>query len=77
MITVGEIIKKYLVDNGYDGLCSDSCGCGLDDLFACDTCDWDCKPAYKFKTDCDKCEIKCEAAFDMGENFCYSTEKRT
>lgn len=51
-MTVKEIIKKYLEDNGFDGLCTDDCGCGIDDLFPCceDMCA-DCVPAYKCKCD--------------------------
>ena len=29
-MNVTEIVKKYLEENGYDGLCSDVCGCGCD-----------------------------------------------
>lgn len=32
-----DIVKKYLKDNGYDGLGNDECGCSIDDLFPCDT----------------------------------------
>jgi hypothetical protein len=36
-ITVTEIVKKWLKDNGYDGLCDpeSKCGCELDDLRPC------------------------------------------
>ncbi len=26
-MTIREIIKAYLADNGYDGLCGEDCGC--------------------------------------------------
>ena len=32
---VKEIVKDWLYKNGYDGLCSDHCGCKLDDLMPC------------------------------------------
>lgn len=32
---VHEIIKKYLIDNKYDGLCCEECGCEISDLFPC------------------------------------------
>ncbi len=38
-MTVRDMVKDWLVCNGYDGLwCdmgSDACGCGLEDLFPC------------------------------------------
>jgi hypothetical protein len=35
MINVSEILKAFLEGNGFDGLCSDYCGCGKDDLAPC------------------------------------------
>ena len=35
-MNVYEITKKYLIDNGYDGLFTDDCGCLVDDLMPCD-----------------------------------------
>ena len=34
--TIREIVLKYLKENGYDGLCNNDCGCGLNDLMPCD-----------------------------------------
>jgi hypothetical protein len=36
-VDVKEIVKKYLEDNGYGGLCNceGDCGCTLDDLMPC------------------------------------------
>lgn len=45
-MTAKEIIIKYLKDNGFDGLCGEDCGCGIDDLAPCDM-PMDCEPAYK------------------------------
>ncbi len=45
-MTVKEIVKKYLEDNGYDGLCGEECGCDLPDIFACEYA-VDCEPGYK------------------------------
>ena len=42
-----EIVKKYLEDNNYDGLCCSECGCLLDDLIPCDEFFGDCVPGYK------------------------------
>lgn len=35
MITVKEIVVAYLKENGFDGLCGDECGCGIDELAPC------------------------------------------
>ena len=51
MKNVYEIVKEYLVENGYDGLVTDGCGCSLDDLAPCmdDGCGdfLECRPGYK------------------------------
>jgi len=45
-----RIVADYLVDHGYDGLCSDmggaGCGCSLPDLAPCDGIEHGCTPAY-------------------------------
>jgi len=46
-MTVFEIVKQYLEEHGYDGLCSDFCGCELDDLAPCGNMADDCYAAYK------------------------------
>ncbi len=49
-INVRDIIKKWLKDNGYDGLYSSdySCGCSLENFISCDE-SWvlNCQPGYK------------------------------
>lgn len=47
-MTVLEIVREYLKENGYDGLCNPEleCGCGLDDLAPCGEMGMDCEPAY-------------------------------
>ena len=49
MPDVLDIVKQYLIDNGYDGLYADECGCFVDDLAPC--CDYfgHCDPGYKVK----------------------------
>jgi len=42
-----EIVKKYLIENGYDGLCAYDCGCYLEDLVPCGEDMSECVPGYK------------------------------
>ena len=50
-MNVRNIVFDYLKQNGYDGLCTDDCGCGLDDLQPCGydkpNNPFDCVPAYR------------------------------
>lgn len=46
-------IKEKLIADGYDGLASECCGCGVDDLFPCADPPMDCQPAVRRK--CSKC----------------------
>lgn len=50
-LTVKDIIKDYLVANGYDGLYTDDCGCCCEreNLMPCYDGDYmlNCKPGYK------------------------------
>lgn len=72
-----EIIKKYLVDNGYDGLCDSdcNCGCGVNDLSPCDNLSlFHCKPAHSKKLRCEDCEDgKYKECYDPNgeEKTCY------
>lgn len=56
-MNVKEILKDYLVKNGFDGLCHDwmECGCEINDLCPCLENDISsCEPAYKTKCNCEK-----------------------
>lgn len=61
---VTEIVKKYLEDNGYDGLYRDDdgfgCGCGKDNLFLCANYFFpgDCQPAYRCRFTDDDGEVR-------------------
>ena len=48
-MNVKEIVSKYLVENGFDGLFNDGgeCGCLVDDLCPCDGDVENCEPGYK------------------------------
>ena len=53
-MTVNEIVKKYLNDNGYIGLYNeeDECTCDVDDLEHCDgMLSYICKARHKPKRD--------------------------
>jgi hypothetical protein len=54
VMTCKEIVKKYLQDNGFDGLYEPGeCGCDLDDFMPCGgDCAMTCQPGYKTKCDC-------------------------
>ncbi len=54
-MTVAQIVKKYLKENGFTGLYSDGCGCIIDGLAPCGTVDADCKAGYR--RDCEECEL--------------------
>ena len=47
-----EIVKKYLVDNGYDGLFSPgNCSCRISELMCCgESCEY-CEPGYFIPSD--------------------------
>ena len=47
-MNVYEIVKQYLKENGYDGLCNSDaeCGCNFDHLMVCESCCADCVSAY-------------------------------
>lgn len=44
-----DILKEYLQENGYDGLCNPEaeCGCLIDDLCPCNSYMLECVPGYK------------------------------
>jgi hypothetical protein len=67
-MNVREILIAHLKAGGFDGLCCDGCGCGLDDLMPCGIDAMECVPAKRH--DCDgTCSGCCG---DTGED-CYRT----
>lgn len=51
--TVIEMVKRYLIDNGFDGLYNEDlgCGCELADLEPCGEIRSDCTAGYKHQGD--------------------------
>jgi len=50
---VVQIVSKYLIDNGFDGLVDDmgECGCEITDLMPCCSPCGGCAPGYKYVAD--------------------------
>lgn len=71
-----EVINKIdnLMQNGYDGLCNDDCGCGVDDLMPCGNIEnlRKCKSAKKYIKN-EKC-TKCFYYNDC-KGYCYKPVK--
>lgn len=44
---IQTIVEQWLRDNGYDGLCSEACGCEVDDLMPCGELEMNCTAGYK------------------------------
>lgn len=54
-LSVKAILERWLKNRGYQGLCTDECGCDLYDLFPCGECQGGkCRAAYRF--DCERCD---------------------
>ena len=45
-MNIQEIVEKYLIDNSYDGLFGDYCGCEIGDLMPCGE-PGNCEAGYK------------------------------
>jgi hypothetical protein len=59
-INVKQIVKKYLIDNGFDGLFTNDCGCKIDDLMPCSYGE-ECQPGYLCKCNPKTCRFgNCE-----------------
>ena len=47
-VTVQAILRAWLIGHGYDGLCTDDCGCYVEDgVCPCGSDPTDCVPGYK------------------------------
>jgi len=70
-----NIIRDYLIENGYGGLCNseaDWCACDVDDLNCCGENFAECEPCYKIKAQCDICEVREHCECPDEAEFCYT-----
>jgi hypothetical protein len=58
-----DLLKQSLKAQGYEGLCSDGCGCDIEDLAPCGNCWCQCSPGYRH-------------AVDPGKNYGFEWEIR-
>jgi hypothetical protein len=61
-MTAAEILSDWLRAHGCDGLCTEDCGCGVDDMMPCGSYPGHCVPAKKISCDrdtCDDCGVTC------------------
>ena len=66
-----DIVKKYLDENGYDGLYSDyECACLKDDLAPCGEMNMDCRAGYKQKCKIKNCEYDWCIGADKDGKYC-------
>jgi hypothetical protein len=79
-MNIEKIIRQFLIDNGYDGLCNpdSECGCSIedDDLFGCaPDIRLDCQPAYKHTCN-DECWEECDIDCNQDkESWCMKLSK--
>lgn len=45
--SVEQIVKEWLITNGYTGLFQDECGCPVNDLFICGEVNGECEAGYQ------------------------------
>ena len=64
-MTVLDIVREYLKENGYDGLCDgDGCGCCAEDLMPCNYMGcMTCVPGYKVEKK-DACRMGFDTDYD-------------
>ena len=61
-MTVEEIVRDYLKENGYDGLCEHigACACSVDDLAPCGEIQNDCEAGTRTEGCDDECGEGCK-----------------
>jgi hypothetical protein len=68
-MNIEEIIKHWLIENKYDGLYCEACGCYINDLFPCGEGYGDCVPAMmkECKNGCDVSIENCPNEYDADQ----------
>ncbi len=62
-----DIVKEYLIANGYDGLYADECGCTAEFIMPCFGEEFhQCKPGYKIPCDPETCVASGDCDFHIG-----------
>lgn len=77
-LSVKQIVAEYLENEGYDGLCTDGCGCGAGDLIPCLDGIERCRAAYRY--DCDTCAFPYDPDDQWGcdkeeGGWCYRSDR--
>ena len=72
--TVKEIIKDWLLRNGYDGLYNDDCWCMADDLWACGNIG-ECLPGYRQNKNKKHLAV-CESIEEWLECKCIGSQRK-
>lgn len=71
-MTCGEIIRDYLIKEGYEGLVDKDCecGCDLNDLIPCDSDNvLKCQAGHKIKCSCDS--LCCDYHIKAGKRVSF------
>ena len=77
MVRCLSIVKHFLKENGYTGLCNtdNQCGCSIKDLNPCGESISDCLPAYETIGKCKSCDTQCDAYNEYENVKCYKIKK--
>jgi len=74
-MNVRQIVKQFLLANGYDGLYNDDCGCALDDLIPCGSESLStCEPGYKIPCDPETCSANGDCPWHIGPSPAMTAE---
>jgi hypothetical protein len=61
-----EMVAEWLTSNGFDGLCTEDCGCTIEDLMPCEEPSvYQCLPGYKHAPS-KMCECECDCDWHIG-----------